>query len=181
MCGRFTLTADVIRIQETFPWINVPEGLGPRYNIAPTQPVAVVPNDGENRLDFFTWGLVPFWAKDPSIGSRMINARSETLAEKPSFRNAFRSQIPGPPPVRFRRAVGALAIFGRIRNPILHHHHHPPQPAGGQIPQPHAGHPAGGELPGVARSRRGESTAIDRTSRAHFGGRDDGIPGIPAG
>ena len=47
-------------------------------------------NTGENKLDFFTWGLVPFWAKDPSIGSRMINARSETLAEKPSFKNAFK-------------------------------------------------------------------------------------------
>jgi putative SOS response-associated peptidase YedK len=90
MCGRFTLTADVTQIQASFPWINIPPGLQPRYNIAPTQPVAVVANDGQNRLDFFTWGLVPSWAKDPSIGSRMINARSETLAEKPSFRNAFR-------------------------------------------------------------------------------------------
>jgi putative SOS response-associated peptidase YedK len=51
--------------------------------------VAVVPNDGKNRLDFFTWGLIPSWAKDPSIGNRMINARAETLAEKPSFRSAF--------------------------------------------------------------------------------------------
>lgn len=84
------MTADITQIQESFPWINIPPGLQPRYNIAPTQPVAVVPNDGQNRLDYFTWGLVPFWAKDPSIGNRMINARSETLAEKPSFRNAFR-------------------------------------------------------------------------------------------
>jgi putative SOS response-associated peptidase YedK len=64
--------------------------MGPRYNIAPSQPVAVVANDGLNKLDFFTWGLIPSWAKDPSIGNRMINARAETLAEKPSFRNAFR-------------------------------------------------------------------------------------------
>jgi len=49
-----------------------------------------VPNDGKNRLDFFVWGLIPSWAKDPSIGNRMINARAETLLEKPSFRNAFR-------------------------------------------------------------------------------------------
>ena len=90
MCGRFTLTADLNILRETFPWLNIPEGLGPRYNIAPTQPVAVVPNDGKNKLDFFVWGLIPSWAKDPKIGSRMINARAETLAEKPSFRTAFR-------------------------------------------------------------------------------------------
>lgn len=90
MCGRFTLTADINTLQETFPWVNIPAGLAPRFNIAPTQPVPVVANDGRNSLDFFVWGLIPSWAKDPSIGSRMINARAETLAEKPSFRNAFR-------------------------------------------------------------------------------------------
>jgi putative SOS response-associated peptidase YedK len=91
MCGRFTLTADPADLKEAFEWVNFGNAeLTPRYNIAPTQPLAVVPNTGENKLDFFTWGLVPFWAKDPSIGSRMINARSETLAEKPSFKNAFK-------------------------------------------------------------------------------------------
>ncbi len=90
MCGRFTLTADMNTLQGTFPWLNVPEGLAPRFNIAPSQPVAVVPNDGNRQLDFYVWGLVPFWAKDPSIGNRMINARAETLAEKPSFKHAFR-------------------------------------------------------------------------------------------
>lgn len=90
MCGRFTLTADVNAIQGAFPWLHVPGELQPRYNIAPSQPVAVVPNDGKNRLDFFVWGLIPSWAKDPSIGNRMINARSETLAEKPSFRTSFK-------------------------------------------------------------------------------------------
>jgi putative SOS response-associated peptidase YedK len=72
----------------------MPDGLRevyqPRFNIAPTQPVAVVANDGKHQLDFFVWGLIPFWAKDPGIGSRMINARAETLQEKPAFRNAFR-------------------------------------------------------------------------------------------
>lgn len=91
MCGRFTLTADPADLQEAFSWVTFPEQhFSPRYNIAPTQPIAVVTNTGENKLDFFTWGLVPFWAKDPSIGSRMINARAETLAEKPSFKNAFK-------------------------------------------------------------------------------------------
>ncbi|MCJ7700742.1 MAG: SOS response-associated peptidase, partial [Anaerolineales bacterium] len=91
MCGRFTLTVDPADLQEAFYWVNFGNAsLSPRYNIAPTQGVAVVTNNGENKLDFFTWGLVPFWAKDPSIGNRMINARAETLAEKPSFRNAFK-------------------------------------------------------------------------------------------
>lgn len=93
MCGRFTLTVGFDEIAAAFPWVTLPAGelsLQPRYNIAPTQPVAVVPNDGENRLDFFVWGLVPSWAKDPSIGSRMINARGETIHEKPSFRSAAR-------------------------------------------------------------------------------------------
>lgn len=90
MCGRFTLTTDPGQLQESFPWLSIPNGITPRYNIAPTQPVAVVPNDGKNRLDFFNWGLIPSWAKDPSIGNKMINARAETLQEKPSFRSAFR-------------------------------------------------------------------------------------------
>jgi putative SOS response-associated peptidase YedK len=75
MCGRFTLTADVNKIRENFPGINVPDQMGPKYNVAPSQPVAVIPNDGKNQLDFYVWGLIPSWAKDPAIGNRMINAR----------------------------------------------------------------------------------------------------------
>lgn len=91
MCGRFTLTADTADLQAAFDWVDFGNAqLVPRYNIAPTQPIPVVTNSGKNRLDFFTWGLVPFWAKDPSIASRMINARAETLAEKASFKNAFK-------------------------------------------------------------------------------------------
>jgi len=63
-----------------------------RYNIAPSQQIAVVANDGQNQIDFYRWGLVPFWAKDPSIGNRMINARMESLAEKPAYRSALRSR-----------------------------------------------------------------------------------------
>ena len=95
MCGRFTLTMDPEQLREAMPWLEIPSGFAPRYNIAPTQPIAVVPNlavkeNEKPRLDFFVWGLIPYWAKDPTIGSRMINARAETLAEKPSFKNAFR-------------------------------------------------------------------------------------------
>jgi putative SOS response-associated peptidase YedK len=90
MCGRFTLTVDPGDLADFYPGTSVPEQMQARFNIAPTQPVAVVANTGENKLDYYVWGLVPSWAKDPSIGSRMINARAETLAEKPSFRTPFR-------------------------------------------------------------------------------------------
>jgi len=89
MCGRFTLAANKKKLAETFSNFTPPDELPPRYNIAPTQPIAVVANNGENKIEFFHWGLIPFWAKDPTIGNRMINARAETLAEKPSFKNAF--------------------------------------------------------------------------------------------
>lgn len=90
MCGRFTLTADAAELQDAFAGFAFPGSLAPRYNIAPTQPVLVIPNDGRMRADHFLWGLVPSWAKDASIGSRLINARAETLAEKPSFRAGFK-------------------------------------------------------------------------------------------
>lgn len=92
MCGRFSLVQDPNQLRATFAWLHLPDEMEPRYNVAPTQPVAVVPNDGRNQLDFFIWGLIPFWAKDPAIGSRMINARAETLAEKPSFKSALRQR-----------------------------------------------------------------------------------------
>ncbi len=92
MCGRFVLFASPDMLQAGFDLAAPPAGLAPRYNIAPTQPVAVIPNKGERTIEMFTWGLIPSWAKDRSIGSRMINARAETLAEKPAFRAAFRKR-----------------------------------------------------------------------------------------
>jgi putative SOS response-associated peptidase YedK len=90
MCGRFTLTVDPADLQDAFPQFTFPEKYAPRYNISPTQPILAIPNDGKNSADFFVWGLIPSWAKDLSIGSKLINARSETLAEKPSFRGGFK-------------------------------------------------------------------------------------------
>jgi putative SOS response-associated peptidase YedK len=90
MCGRFTLTVDPADLREAFPGLTFPEDMAPRYNVAPSQPIAVVANNGKRAVEFFKWGLVPGWAKDVSIGNRMINARGETLAEKPSFRAAYR-------------------------------------------------------------------------------------------
>jgi putative SOS response-associated peptidase YedK len=90
MCGRFTLTVDPDELREALPGFFIPSDMTPRYNIAPSQPVAVIANDGKNQLDYYVWGLIPSWAKDPQTGNKMINARAETLAEKPSFRNAFK-------------------------------------------------------------------------------------------
>jgi putative SOS response-associated peptidase YedK len=92
MCGRFSLTTPSAALRDLFGFDELPN-LPPRYNIAPTQDVAAVRLSGERLKPTFTvlrWGLVPSWAKDPSVGSRMINARAETVTDKPAFRQAFR-------------------------------------------------------------------------------------------
>ena len=88
MCGRLTLVSPFVAVTERFH-AAVPLDLQPRYNIAPGQEVLCVIRDGENRIETLRWGLIPHWAKDPAIGNRLINARAETLAEKPSFQSAF--------------------------------------------------------------------------------------------
>lgn len=90
MCGRFTLTVDPAELQDAFGDYIFPEHFAPRFNIAPTQPVLAIPNDGKNKADFFLWGLIPSWSKDPGIANKLINARGETIAEKPSFRGGFK-------------------------------------------------------------------------------------------
>jgi putative SOS response-associated peptidase YedK len=90
MCGRFVLTADTDAIQTAFDLTSVPDTMIPRFNIAPTQPVAVITNDDPHALTYYRWGLIPSWAKDRKVGSTLINARSETVDEKPSFRTAFK-------------------------------------------------------------------------------------------
>ncbi len=87
MCGRFTLAKDHDSLQGRFDFT-----WAPRYNIAPTQQVFGILRNGEKHAELLHWGLIPSWAQDPSIGSRMINARAETLSEKPSFRRLFRSR-----------------------------------------------------------------------------------------
>jgi putative SOS response-associated peptidase YedK len=78
---------------ERFKIDEYPSSILPSYNIAPTQEVAaVVEEDEERKLELLRWGLIPSWAKDPEIGSRMINARGETVSEKPSFRKAFKAR-----------------------------------------------------------------------------------------
>ncbi|MBE7534578.1 MAG: SOS response-associated peptidase [Anaerolineales bacterium] len=90
MCGRFTLTVNPAEFEDKFGNFIFPQQFAPRFNIAPSQPTLAIPNNDRFKADFFTWGLVPMWAKDPMIGHRLINARSETLAEKPSFRGSLK-------------------------------------------------------------------------------------------
>lgn len=95
MCGRFSLLSDLHDIIRRFniAQIGTEADFSPRYNIAPSQKVWTVVNDGKNnRLGQLRWGLIPFWAKEASIGNRLINARAETLAVKPSFKYAFRKR-----------------------------------------------------------------------------------------
>ncbi len=92
MCGRYFLTTPGEVLAAALELESVPE-LEPRYNIAPSQPVAIVRAAGPGReLAQVTWGLIPGWAKERAIGNRLINARGETVAEKPSFRDAFRKR-----------------------------------------------------------------------------------------
>jgi putative SOS response-associated peptidase YedK len=113
MCGRFTLTAEARALAARFG-VNYPRGfagpaavdsastavdavqsqpvLTPRYNIAPTQSVIVVNDTGQRQIVQMRWGLIPSWAKDESIGNRMVNARAETIAEKPAFRAALKKR-----------------------------------------------------------------------------------------
>ena len=90
MCGRFTFNLSPELLAAIFGTHEAPD-LSPNYNVAPTQTVAVVRQVCDhNVLSLMKWGLVPSWAKDPSIASQLINARSETVAEKPTFRHAIK-------------------------------------------------------------------------------------------
>lgn len=118
MCGRFTVTADGETVRDEFGLPDVPFDYRPRYNVAPMQDVLAVVHDGEKtRAGWMRWGLVPSWAEDPTIGSRMINARGETIDEKSAFREAFerrRCLIVADGFYEWRR-VGSTKVPMRIR------------------------------------------------------------------
>lgn len=130
MCGRYTQHHSVDQIVARFDAQQTLIQATERYNIAPTQQVAVIRQTGEDRvLDAFQWGLIPAWAKDPKIANKMINARAETVAEKPAFRQALvrrRCLIPGDgfyewkregkekQPFHIRRADGELFAFAGL-------------------------------------------------------------------
>ncbi|MGZ9243065.1 MAG: SOS response-associated peptidase, partial [Candidatus Binatia bacterium] len=119
MCGRFTQTFDFREIK--IRW-NIQRDLEfpPRYNIAPSQKVPViVKGESGNDAKLMKWGLVPFWAPDPSIGNRMINARSETLMEKPSFKRLVeqrRCLVPADGFYEWRRGKQKFPMLIRLKN-----------------------------------------------------------------
>jgi len=87
MCGRFTFASEFHELLSTWGLINPGWSWGPRYNVAPGQLIPVIMGSGDDRqVELLKWGLVPFWAKDPSTGYKMINARSESVFEKPAFK-----------------------------------------------------------------------------------------------
>ncbi|AKJ05066.1 putative SOS response-associated peptidase YedK [Archangium gephyra] len=91
MCGRVTIQTPALAIAREFALTGIRTALErPRYNLAPTQLMPVVINDGERMLDAYRWGLIPSWAKEAAIGNKLINARGETVSEKPSFRSALK-------------------------------------------------------------------------------------------
>jgi putative SOS response-associated peptidase YedK len=92
MCGRFTLTLEISALQMAFDLGEQTVVWQSNYNIAPSTQVPILSNQQPGKIQLFRWGLIPSWSKDPSIGAKMINARSETLQEKPSFRSAFQSR-----------------------------------------------------------------------------------------
>ncbi len=90
MCGRFVLITDLSLIAREFDITGLSVHFSPSRNVRPGQYIpAVIRRDNQNLLTSYLWGLIPFWAKDPSIGAKLINARAETVAQKPSFKNAF--------------------------------------------------------------------------------------------
>jgi putative SOS response-associated peptidase YedK len=91
MCGRYTISTDPARLAERFQAEVPPQLTTPRFNAAPTQLLPVV-LDADHSMQLLRWGLIPHWAEDASIGNKMINARAETIAQKPSFREAFRKR-----------------------------------------------------------------------------------------
>ena len=90
MCGRYTLMADLGELARQYEFEGDIDAFDKRHNIAPSQEVLTVVGGETRRAGYMRWGLIPHWAKDPKIGRRMINARAETVAEKPAFRNALR-------------------------------------------------------------------------------------------
>ena len=90
MGGRFSLAKNAKELAEAMPGFEFDTRIAPRFNIAPSQPLVTILNDGRRKSTFTQWGLIPFWAKDALIGSKLINARGETVAEKPSFRHCFK-------------------------------------------------------------------------------------------
>ena len=181
MCGRYTVAVDPQLLAERFG-VTLPEDIEPRFNVAPTDPVlALTERSAGRELMVARWGLVPHWAKDAKGGARMINARAETLAEKPAYRPLLAKnrcliladgfyewrldpdgkKRPGALRARRRLAVrlrGPVDELARSRErrvaALLHDHHDDGERHRGARPRPHAGDPPARRRGGVARPRR---------------------------
>ena len=92
MCGRFSFSPSDKIIEDRFNIKVINSIYKQRYNCAPSQNLAVISNEAPGNLSFYKWGLIPFWAKDKSIGNKLINARAETITEKPSFKNSLKQK-----------------------------------------------------------------------------------------
>lgn len=130
MCGRYDNRIPASKVVEHFHLkLDGMEALQPNENVCPTQTVPIVTNTAQDKLSLARWGLIPFWAKDEKIGAKMINARAETLQEKPAFRNAlekrrclvpaaafyeWRKDPSGKTPLRFGLASGDIFAFAGL-------------------------------------------------------------------
>ena len=191
MCGRYMVLSSPEAIRRLFGYPEQPN-FPPRYNVAPTQPVPIVRLvDGRRQFALVRWGLIPPWVKDPRAFSVLINARGESVNEKPAFRNAMRRrrclfpadgfyewQVVGGrrrPYLRaaarrradrLRRAVGDLDGAERRGDGDRRHRHHGRQPRARGAARAHAGGGAARGLRSVARLRQGRCHDRDRADRA---------------
>jgi putative SOS response-associated peptidase YedK len=120
MCGRYVLSTPAPTLSKEFGLEQTLFSIQPNYNIAPSQPIIVIANEGEKKVIQCRWGFIPHWAKDPSIGHKMINARAETVAEKPAFRDAFKKHrclIPSDGFFEWRKEKGGkVPLFIHLKN-----------------------------------------------------------------
>ncbi len=176
MCGRYAITTAPEAMRRLFGYPEMPN-FPPRYNVAPTQPIPIVRMvEGKRQFALVRWGLLPSWVKDPKTFTLLINARGETVNDKPAFRNAMKRRrclIPADgfyewkrdgkvkrphyirrkdgEPVRLCRSLGDLDGAERRGGGYGGDRHHRCQPSAGADPQSHAGDPAPRRLRDVAR------------------------------
>ena len=188
MCGRYSLISDLGELAKRYEFDGDELALEPAYNVAPTQDVLTVVGGETRRGGFMRWGLIPWWAKNASIGSRMINARAETVSERPAFRDALRrrrclvladgfyewqrtgaarnpcASSRGRESLRLRRAVVGVEGPGRQPHPVMRHHHDDSQRPAQAGPRPYAGGPSQGAGRSLAGPQHRRSWAHLRAS-----------------
>ena len=190
MCGRYVITSPPDAVRALFGYAEQPN-FPPRYNVAPTQPIPLVRlDDGKRSFALMRWGLLPAWVKDPKTFSLLVNARGESVLEKPAFRNAMRRRrclVPADGfyewagrcaeaalfraaeirrTDRFCRPMGDLDRPERRRSRHRRHRHHEGEPHARRDPRPHAGHRGAGGVRSLARLRQSRRHDRRRADRA---------------